>query len=122
MHAESESGTTRAEASKAPQSWAQVANRRPGGRPWEVRRAWPHPGACRIPRAPYPTAQTRLHGHRGYASLLLLLVLVCSHLACAPQFVGPTPAGYFVSLDVPTWSIFRGDEVQLRVSVRNAQG
>jgi hypothetical protein len=30
--------------------------------------------------------------------LLLGLVLICSGLACAPQFVGPTAAGYAFAL------------------------
>src|SRR5262249_14637226 len=82
------------------QAWVQVFNKRQVGGLWEA-----HPG-----------------GHRWYVVLLLGLVLVCSSLACAPQFVGPTTAGYFFTLNVPNSFIFPGSEAELIASVRNAQG
>ena len=122
MRAESDSGTTRAGASKASQPWAQVSNRRQVGYPWKARQAWPHPSASRIPGAHHLTIQARSGSHRWHVALLLGLVLVCSSLACAPQFVGPTTTGYFLALNVPTSFIFLGDGAELIASVRNAQG
>ena len=55
-------------------------------------------------------------------ALLLGLVLICSGLACAPQFVGPTAAGYVFALEVPTSIIYLRESAELIVSVRNAQG
>jgi hypothetical protein len=54
--------------------------------------------------------------------LPLVLVVICSSLACAPQFVGPTTRGYFFALDDPFIDIYLGDTAELIVSVRNAQG
>ena len=122
MRAKSDSSTTRAGASTASQFWAQVSHRSPGGGPREARRAWPHPNASRIPRAHDPTTQARPRSHRWPIVLLLGLMVVWSSLACAPRFVGPTPAGYFFTLHVPIWAIHPGDTAELRASVRNAQG
>ena len=98
MHAESDSDTTRVGASTASQPWAQASTRRPGG------------------------GGPRAGGYRWHVVLLLGLVVVCSSLACAPQFVGPTTTGYFFALNVPTPFIIRGDAAELIVSVRNAHG
>src|SRR5437764_5909847 len=78
--------------------------------------------ASRASRAHYPTAQTHLEAYRWPVGLLLGLVLICSGLACAPQFVGPTAAGYVFALEVPTSIIYLGESAELIVSVRNAQG
>jgi len=121
MRAKSENGTTRADVSQASQPGAQVDNRCQAGRPWEARQVWPHSGASRASRPHHPTAQARPGAHRWSVGLLLGLVLLCSGLACAPQFVGPTAAGYVFALNVPTSFIFRGDAAELLVSVRNAQ-
>ena len=77
MHAESDSDTTRVGASTAFQPWTQVSTRRPGGGP-------------------------RAGGHWWHVVLLLGLVVVCSRLACAPKFVGPTTTGYFFALNDST--------------------
>ena len=97
MHAISDSDTTRVGASTASQSWAQVSTRRLGGGP-------------------------RAGGHWWHVVLLLSLVVVCSSLACAPQFIGPTTTGYFFALNDSTSYIILGDTAALVVSVRNAQG
>jgi hypothetical protein len=52
--------------------------------------------------------------------LFLGLVVVCSSLACAPHFVGPTTSGYFFALTDPTPFIILGEAAELIVSVRNA--
>ena len=122
MCAESDSGTTRAGASKASQPWAQVSNRRPGGGPWQARRAWSHPSASRTRGAHHVITWARAGGHWWHVVLLLGLVVVCSSLACAPQFIGPTTAGYFFALNDPTPFIILGNAAELIVSVRNAQG
>jgi hypothetical protein len=122
MRAKSENGTTRADVSQASQPGAQVYNRYQAGGPWEVRWVWPHSGASRASRAHHPMVQARPGAHRWPVALLLGLVLICSGLACAPQFVGPTAAGYVFALNVPTSFIFRGDAAELLVSVRSAQG
>src|SRR5215831_14442832 len=97
MHAQSDSDTTRVGASTASQSWAQVFTRCLGG-------------------------GLRAGGHWWHVVLLLSLVVVCSSLACAPQFVGPTTTGYFFALNDSTSYIILGDTAALVVSVRNAQG
>jgi hypothetical protein len=97
MHAESDSDTTRVGASTASHPWAQVSTRRPGGGP-------------------------RAGSYWWHVVLLLGLVVVCSSLACAPQFVGPTTRGYFFALNDPILDIDLGDAAELIVSVRNAQG
>ena len=97
MHATSDSDTTRVGASTALQPWAQVATRRPGAGP-------------------------RARGHWWHVVLLLGLVVVCSSLACAPHFVGPTTTGYFFALNDSTPYIILGDTAALIVSVRNAHG
>ena len=97
MRTESDSDTTRVGTSSASQPWAQVSTRRPGGGP-------------------------RAGGHWWHVVLLLGLVVVCSSLACAPKFVGPTTRGYFFALNDPTPYIILGDTTALIVSVRNAQG
>ncbi len=97
MHAESDSDTTRVGTSTASQPWAQASTRRPGGGP-------------------------RAGGHWWHMVLLLGLVVVCSSLACAPQFVGPTTRGYVFALNDPFIDIYLGDAAALIVSVRNAQG
>ena len=122
MRAASDSGTPRGGASKASQLRAQVSNRRLNGRPWKARQAWSHPSASRLPVAHSLTIQTRAGPHRWHVVLLLALVVVCSSLACAPPFVGPTTTGYFFALNVPTTFIFLGDTAELGVSVRNAHG
>ena len=122
MRAQSKNGTTRADVSQASQPGAQVDNRCQAGGPWAARRVWPHFGASRASRAHSPTAQAHLGAPRWPVGLLLSLGLICSGLACAPQFVGPTAAGYVFALNVPTAFIFRGDAAELLVSVRNAQG
>lgn len=40
--------------------------------------------------------------------LLLGLILACLSPACAPTFIGPTTAGYFVHLDVSTPIVWLG--------------
>src|SRR5882672_9232819 len=75
MRAESDSGTTRLGASKAPQPGAQVSNRRPGDGLWKARRAWPHPRASRTPGAHHLTTQTRAGGYRWHVVLLLGLMV-----------------------------------------------
>ena len=97
MRAESDSDTTRVGASTASQPWVQVSTRCLGGGP-------------------------RAGGYWWYVALLLGLVMVCSNLACAPQFVGPTTRGDFFALDDPIIDIDLGDTAALIVSVRNAQG
>jgi hypothetical protein len=97
MHAKSDSDTTRVGASPASQPWAQVSTRRLGGGP-------------------------RAGGHWWHVVLLLGLVVVCSSLACAPHFIGPTTTGYFFALNDSTPYIILGDSAALIVSVRNAQG
>jgi hypothetical protein len=97
MHAKSDSDTTRVGASTASQPWAQVSTRRLGGGP-------------------------RAGGHWWHVVLLLGLVVVCSSLACAPHFIGPTTTGYFFALNDSTPYIILGDSAALIVSVRNAQG
>jgi hypothetical protein len=54
--------------------------------------------------------------------LLLGLLVVCSSLACAPHFVGPTTSGYVFALNDPTPFIILGGAAELIVSVHNAQG
>jgi hypothetical protein len=97
MRAESDGNTTRVGASTASQPWAQVSTRRLGGGP-------------------------RAGGHWWHVVLLLGLVVVCSSLACAPHFIGPTTTGYFFALNDSTPYIILGDSAALIVSVRNAQG
>jgi hypothetical protein len=97
MRTESDSDTTRVGASTASQPWTQASTRRPGGGP-------------------------RAGGHWWHVVLLLGLVVVCSSLACAPRFVGPTTRGYFFVLNDPTPYITLGDTAELLVSVRNAHG
>ena len=97
MHAKSDSDTTRVGASTASQPWAQVSTRRLGAGP-------------------------RAGGHWWHVVLLLGLVVVCSSLACAPHFIGPTTTGYFFALNDSTPYIILGDSAALIVSVRNAQG
>src|SRR5437868_2095123 len=109
MRMKSKTSTARTDASQA-------------GRPWEARWVWPHSGASCASRAHCPTAQTHLEAHRWPMGLLLGLVLICSVLACAPQFVGPTAAGYVFALEVPASIIYLGETAELLVSVRNAQG
>ena len=76
MRTEPDSDTTRVGTSTAFQPWAQVSTRRPGG-------------------------GLRAGGHWWHVVLLLGLVVVCSSLACAPQFVGPTTRGYVFALNDP---------------------
>lgn len=97
MRTEPDSDTTRVGTSTAFQPWAQVSTRRPGG-------------------------GLRAGGHWWHVVLLLGLVVVCSSLACAPQFVGPTTRGYVFALNDPFIDIYLGDAAELIVSVRNAQG
>ena len=97
MHTEPDSDTTRVGASPASQPWAQVFTRRLGGGP-------------------------RAGGYWWHVVLLLGLVVLCSSLACAPQFVGPTTRGYFFALEDPIIDIDMGETAELIVSVRNAQG
>ena len=97
MRTEPDSDTTRVGTSTAFQPWAQVSTRRPGG-------------------------GLRAGGHWWHVVLLLGLVVVCSSLACAPQFVGPTTRGYVFALNDPFIDIYLGDAAALIVSVRNAQG
>ncbi len=118
----SKNSTTRVDVSQASQPGAQVDNRCQAGESWEARRIWPHSSAGRASMAHDPTAQARPLVHRWLVGLLLGLVLISSGLACAPQFVGPTAAGYVFALDVPTSIIFLGEAAELIVSVRNAQG
>jgi hypothetical protein len=59
---------------------------------------------------------------RWRVGLLLALALVCNGLACAPQYVGPTRAGYVFSLSAYPSSINLRGAAELIVSVRNAQG
>ncbi len=122
MRVKSKNSTTRADASQASPPGAQVDNRCQAGESWEARRVWPHSDASRASRAHDPAAPARSQVHRWFVGLLLGLVLICSGLACAPQFVGPTAAGYIFVLDIPTSIIFLGDAAELIVSVRNAQG
>jgi len=97
MRTEPDSDTTRVGTSTAFQPWAQASTSRPGGGP-------------------------RAGGYWWHVVLLLGLVVVCSSLACAPKFVGPTTTGYFFALNDPTPYIILGDTTELIVSVRNAQG
>ena len=97
MRTESDNDTTRVGTSTASQPWVQVSTRRPGG-------------------------GLRAGGHWWHVVLLLGLVVVCSSLACAPQFVGPTTRGYVFALNDPFIDIYLGDAAELIVSVRNAQG
>ena len=97
MPAASDSDTTRVGASTASQPWVQASARRPGGGP-------------------------RASGHWWHVVLPLVLVVICSSLACAPQFVGPTTRGHFFALDDPFIDIYVGDTTELIVSVRNAHG
>jgi hypothetical protein len=122
MRPESDSGTTRVGASKASQPRAQVSNRCLEGSPWKARRAWSHPSARCIPGTHPLTTHTRAGAHRWHVVLLLGLVVVCSSLACAPQFVGPTTTGYFFAMNVTTAFVIRGDAAELIVSVRNEHG
>ena len=122
MRAESDSSRMRAGASQASQPRAQVSHRRHVGGPWKAQRAWPHSRTNRTPGAHHPTMQAHPGAHRWPVILLLGLVLVCSSLACAPQFVGPTTTGYFFALNDSTPYIILGDTTALIVSVRNAQG
>jgi hypothetical protein len=122
MRTESDSSRMRAGASQASQPRAQVSHRRHVGGPWKAQRAWPHSCTNRTPGAHHPTMQAHLGAHRGPVILLLGLVLVCSSLACAPQFVGPTTAGYFFTLNIPALFIYPGDAAALIASVHNAQG
>ena len=97
MRTEPDSDTTRVGASTASQPWAQACTRCRGGGP-------------------------RAGGYWWHVVLLLGLVVICSSLACAPQFVGPTTTGYFFALHDSTPYIILGDAAALIVSVRNAQG
>ena len=97
MRTESDSDTTRVGGSTASQPWAQVSTKRLGGGP-RVRGSWWH------------------------VVLLLGLLVVCSSLACAPQFVGPTTTGYFFALNDSTPYMILGDTIALVVSVRTAHG
>ena len=97
MRAASDSDTTSVGASQASQPWAQGSIRRLGGGP-------------------------RAGGHWWHVVLLLGLVVVCSSLACAPHFIGPTTTGYFFALHDSTPYLILGDTAALIVSVRNAQG
>ena len=69
-----------------------------------------------------PGGGLRAGGHWWHVVLLLGLLVVCSSLACAPQFVGPTTRGYVFALNDPFIDIYLGDAAALIVSVRNAQG
>ena len=120
MRAASDSSTMRAGASKASQPWVQGSAKCPGSNPWQARRAWPHPSASRTPGAYHLITQPCTGGHRWHVLLFLGLVVVCSSLACAPHFVGPTTSGYFFALTDPTPFIILGEAAELIVSVRNA--
>lgn len=59
---------------------------------------------------------------RRHCRLILLGLALCVvHLACAPKFVGPTTAGYYVAV-IHDPSIYLPEQSQLIVRVQNARG